>query len=345
MICEVDRPMGDIDKKELSEEMATNVVKEFVGNTMYVLLSTVNANMIKGFSFPYVAELEGKGKGLYFFSTYEYAKEFVEENEYEILDGVYPLAKLVPGEKLNNFETICAIAAHLGIMYIDFNPGHPNVALGTTIPWLQKVFNYDLSKITLLMSPKMKEELDKREDKNIPVNFNPMPIHKFKDPYALSKEKKDEIDNIPLVDYDDVKKYFDVIKELSLSELCYLSEVIKKTYLPRANAEGNKERVDILMAMYSVLDGVVIQKLDKKRTYTLLDNDEIFINHNQAAYLLYTDRFQYMGEYRYKEISLEGFVRQLELNDVSYAIITSGPGHMHLTSTIAIRQTLDKILK
>ena len=328
--------MSDDNKnvKGLSEEMAINVVKEFVGNNMYVLLSTVKANMIKGFSFPYVGELEGVGKALYFFSTYEYAKEFVEENDFEILDGIYPLAKLEPGEKMNSFETICAIAAHLGIMYIDFNPGHPNIALGTTIPWLQKIFNYDLSKITLIVSNKVKEEMEKKEDSKIPIDFNPMPIFKFKDPYF-----------IPLKEYEDVKLYFDAIKDLSISELCYLSEVIKKTYLPRASAEGNKERMDILMAMYSVLDGIVIQKLNMVKTYTLLDNDEMFINHNQAAYLLYTDRFQYMGEYRYKEISLDGFLRQMEVNDVSYAIITSGPGHMHLTSSAAIRQTLDKLSK
>ena len=339
--------MSDDNKnvKGLSEEMAISVVKEFVGNNMYVLLSTVKANMIKGFSFPYVGELEGVGKALYFFSTYEYAKEFVEENDFEILDGIYPLAKLEPGEKMNSFETICAIAAHLGIMYIDFNPGHPNIALGTTIPWLQKIFNYDLSKITLIVSNKVKEEMEKKEDSKIPIDFNPMPIFKFKDPYFIEKERKDELDVIPLKEYEDVKLYFDAIKDLSISELCYLSEVIKKTYLPRASAEGNKERMDILMAMYSVLDGIVIQKLNMIKTYTLLDNDEMFINHNQAAYLIYTDRFQYMGEYRYKEISLDGFLRQMEVNDVSYAIITSGPGHMHLTSAAAIRQTLDKLTK
>ena len=253
--------MSDDNKnvKGLSEEMAINVVKEFVGNNMYVLLSTVKANMIKGFSFPYVGELEGVGKALYFFSTYEYAKEFVEENDFEILDGIYPLAKLEPGEKMNSFETICAIAAHLGIMYIDFNPGHPNIALGTTIPWLQKIFNYDLSKITLIVSNKVKEEMEKKEDSKIPIDFNPMPIFKFKDPYFIDKERKDELDVIPLKEYEDVKLYFDAIKDLSISELCYLSEVIKKTYLPRASAEGNKDRMDILMAMYSVLDGIVIQ--------------------------------------------------------------------------------------
>ena len=339
--------MSDSNKnvKGLNEEMAINVVKEFVGNNMYVLLSTVKANMIKGFSFPYVGELEGVGKALYFFSTYEYAKEFVEENDFEILDGIYPLAKLDPNEKMNSFETICAIAAHLGIMYIDFNPGHPNIALGTTIPWLQKIFNYDLSKITLIVSNKVKEEMEKTEDSKIPIDFNPMPIFKFKDPYFIDKERKDELDRIPLKEYEDVKLYFDAIKDLSVSELCYLSEVIKKTYLPRESAAGNKERMDILMAMYSVLDGIVIQKLNMIKTYTLLDNDEMFINHNQAAYLLYTDRFQYMGEYRYKEISLDGFLRQMEVNDVSYAIITSGPGHMHLTSAAAIKQTLDKLTR
>lgn len=328
---------------EISEEMAINIVKEFTTNTMYMLLSTVQANMVRGYSFPYIRQIDEKGKVMFFFSTLEYAKEFIEENNFEILDGVYPLAKIEPGDQLNSFESICAVAAHLGIMYIDFNPNHPTVAMGVTLPWLQKCFNYDFTKITMLMSPAMKEEMDRRTDGKVPIAFSPMKIHKFKDPYTLSAERRAELDKIPDDNASSVEGYFETIKILNVPELIYVSNLLNKSLIPKANSEGNKLMVDMYIAMLHVLDGVIIQHMNQIKIYTLLDGEDMFINHNQAAYLIYTDRFQYMGEYRYKEVSLEGFLRRLEMNDVNYVIITAGPGQMHLTTTKAIQETLKKI--
>ena len=67
---------------DISEEMAINIVREFTTNTMYMLLSTVQANMVKGYSFPYVQQIDETGKVIFFFSTLEYAKEFIEENNF-----------------------------------------------------------------------------------------------------------------------------------------------------------------------------------------------------------------------------------------------------------------------
>lgn len=328
---------------DISEEMAINIVKEFTSNTMYMLLSTVQANMVKGYSFPYVQQIDETGKVIMFFSTLEYAKEFIEEHDFEILDGVYPLAKIEPNEKITSFESICAIAYHLGIMYVDFNPGHPNIAMGVTLPWIQKHFNYDLTKITMLLSPAMKEEMERRNDGKIPVLFSPMPIHDFKDLYSISKERREEIDKIPFDNEESVERYFEAVKVLEMPELIYLSNLLNKSYIPKANAEGDKLRVDMFIAMLHVLDGVIIQHLNQRTCYTLMDGEDMFVNHNQAAYLIYTDRFQYMGEYRYKEIPLESFLHRLEDNDVDYVIVTAGPGQMHITTTKAIKETLNKL--
>ncbi len=328
---------------EISEEMAINIVKEFTSNTMYILLSTVQANMVRGYSYPYVKEVDEYGRELFVFSSLEYAKEFVKVNDFEILDGVYPLAKIEPNDSLNSFESICAIASHLGVMYIDFNPAHPNIAMGVTIPWLQKVFGYDLTKITMLMSPQMKEEMDKRADGKVPVAFNPMPIHNFKDPYSLSKERREELDKIPLDNGKSVEKYFEAIKGLNMPELIYISNLLSKSYIPKANSEGDKAKVEQYIAMLHVLDATIIQFMDRLTTYTLLDGEDMFVNNNQAAYLIYTDRFQYMGEYRYKEVSLDGYLRRLQMNDVNYVMITAGPGQMHITTPKAIEETLRKI--
>lgn len=328
---------------DISEEMAVNIVKEFTSNTMYMLLSTVQANMVRGYSFPYIRPIDEHGKVMFFFSTLEYAKEFIEENDFEVLDGVYPLAKIEPGDQLCSFESICAIAAHLGIMYVDFNPNHPNIAMGVTLPWLQKNFNYDFTKITMLMSPAMKEEMDKRGDGKVPIAFSPMKIHNFKDPYNLTPERRAQLDKIPIDNAGSVEGYFEEIRILNVPELVYVSNLINKSYIPKANSEGDKKKVDMFIAMLHVLDGVIIQHMDQIKTYTLLDGEDMFINHNQAAYLIYTDRFQYMGEYRYKEVTLDGFLRRLQMNEVNYVIITAGPGQMHLTTTKAIEETIRKI--
>lgn len=328
---------------DISEEMAISIVKEFTSNPMYILLSTVQANMIKGYSYPYVKQIDEHGKLLFVFSSLEYAKEFIKVNDFEILDGVYPLAKIEPKDALNSFEVICAIAAHLGIMYIDFNPAHPNIAMGVTIPWLQKALDYDLNKITLLMSPQAKEEMEKRGDGKVPLGFNPMPIYDFKDPYTISDERKEELDKIPLNNISSVEKYFDAIKGLTMPELIYISNLLSKSYIPKANSEGNKLNVDMYIAMLHVLDSTIIQRVDKLDTFTLLDGEDMFVNNNQAAYLIYTDRFQYMGEYRYKEVSLDGYLGRLQVNDVNYVMITAGPGQMHITTPKAIEETIKKI--
>ena len=327
---------------DISEEMAINIVKEFTDNTMYILLSTVQANMMQGYSYPYVKEIDDNGKLLFIFSSLDYAKEFIHLNDFEVLDGIYPLAKIEPNDPLNSIEKICAIAAHLGIMYIDFNPAHPNISMGVTIPWLQKCFGYDLTKISMYVNPAMKDKLANGGINNMEIGFNPMPIYDFRDPYTITAERREVLDKIPTAHKRSIKGFFEDIRYLGVPELIYVSNLLTKTFIPRANTEADSKALEMFVAMLHVLDGAIIQAMDQLTTYTLLDGEDMLINHNKAAYLIYTDRFQYMGEYRYKEVPLDGFLRRLQMNEVNYVYITAGPGQMHLTTPQAIEEIVRK---
>lgn len=323
--------------KEMNEEEAINVLKGFVNGDLYILLSTVNANMIGGFSFPYVGQLEN-GKILFLFSDLDFAKLYCDNNGFEVLDGVYPLSKIDRDNVQTNLEMIVKIARQLGVTNVDFNPTHESLAFGVAIPWMQKVLDYDLSNISIIISEKEMNEIKAKNDGKMPLRFNPLPIFEYTNPYFISPQRRKMIDDIPLKTEKTIKEYVDEIKVMPLNELIYLSEVINRVHIAKAKEEKRTEDEKMFGTMYGVLDQVIIHILTKIRLYTLLDNGETFINQNKVAYILYTDRFKYMGEYRYQEITLGDFCDELEQKGINNLIITAGPGEMHLGSVAGIRE-------
>jgi len=325
---------------KMDEQTAIKVLKEFVAGDLYILLSTVNANMIGGFSFPYVGQLEN-GRILFLFSDLEYAKKYCDQCGYEVLDGLYPLAKIDPQSVPANLEMISKIATSLGVTNIDFNPCHESMAFGVLIPWMQKVLNYDLKDISLILSDQEMETLKKNNDGKVPVRFNPMGILGFSNPYFISNERKEQLGLIPLNSKGTVKEFVDIIKVLPLTELIFMSEVINRRYVVAAREENRVEDEKMFNTMYGILDQVILHVLTKLNLFTLLDNGETLIKQGKAAYILYTDRFKYMGEYRYKEIELEAFCDELEKKEVHSIIITAGPGEMHLTTVASLREFIN----
>lgn len=323
--------------KNMNEEAAIKVLQELVAGDMYILLSTVNANMIGGFSFPYVGQMEN-GRIIFIFSDLDYAKSYCDRCGYEVLDGLYPLSKIEQENIPANLEMIAKIAGQLGISHIDFNPGHESMAFGVTIPWMQKVLNYNLKDISLILSDQEMQMLKEKNDGKVPVRFNPMKILGFTNPYFISPERRTQIEQIPLDNKKTVKGFVDILKVMPVNELIYLSEVINRRYIVKAKEEGRVEDAKMLSNQYGIVDQVIIHILTKLRIYTLLDNGETLIKQGRAAYILYTDRFKYMGEYRYKEIELKEFIDELDEKEVNNVIVTAGPGEMHLSSVAAIRE-------
>lgn len=321
---------------DMNEQAAINALKEYVNGDLYILLSSVNANMIGGFSSPYVGKTD-KGLILLLFSDLDYAKSFCVENGYEVIDGVYPLSKIVKDNSQLGLEMILKIARHLGVELVDFNPGHESLAFGVRISWMQQVLNYDLDDISIIVSEKEMKEIREKKDGNMPLRFNPLQIFDFSNPYAISEERKDYISNIPFGNSATIQEYVDEIKFLPLNELIFLSEKLNRYYITEAKQKGELEEVRRLSNMYTVLDQVIINNMFKIKLYTLLDNDEVFTNQGRAGYILYTDRFKYMGEYRYKEIELVDLCNELEKKGVNSLIVTAGPGEMHLSTVAAIK--------
>lgn len=326
-----------INKNEMNEETAIKLLKEYVEGDLYILLSTVSANMIGGFSIPYVGQMEN-GRILFVFTDLEYAKKYCLDCGYEVLDGLFPLAKVIKDNIPANLEMISKIACQLGVTNIDFNPGHESMAFGVLIPWMQKVLDYDLKDISLILSDQEMKMLKEKNDGKVPVRFNPMQILGFKNSYFISPERRAQIDELPVKCGVTIKDFVDVIKVMPLNELILLSEVINRKYVDQARKEGRTEDERMFKGMYGVLDQVIINILCNLRLFTLLDNGETFIRNGNAAYILYTERFKYMGEYRYKEIDLKEFINELEEKGVKSLVITAGPGEMHLSTVASVKE-------
>lgn len=325
--------------ENFNEEAAVETLKKYVEGDLYILLSTVSANMMAGLSIPFIGQMDD-GKILFLFSDLEYAKKYCVDCGYEVLDGIYPLSKIDKNNLPANLEMIAKIASHLGVTHIDFNPCHETDGFGVTIPWMQKVLNYDLNNISVIMSQaEMKKMMEENGGKaKAPLRFNPMPILGFSNPYVISPERKKQIDEIPLKTDITVGQFVDILKFMPLTELIYLSETINRKYIAKAKQENDKAAEKMLGNLFGVLDQVIIHVLTRLQLYTLLDNGETYIAQNRVAYVLYTDRFKYMGDYRYLEIDLKDFCDELESKGINSLIITAGPGEMHLSSVAAIRE-------
>lgn len=66
------------------KEAITRAQKIMKLDYIYILLSTRNANMLKGISVPFICQLEDNRKGLLMFSKEDYAKEYIEKYQHDI---------------------------------------------------------------------------------------------------------------------------------------------------------------------------------------------------------------------------------------------------------------------
>lgn len=321
----------------MTEEQAISRLKEFMENDKYILLSTVKANMILGFSVPYVGEVE-QGKLIVMFDSLDYAKEYIEKMGFEVLDGVYPVAKIDDNNKAISAQNILNIALKMGITHLDINPAHSERELGVDIRWLAHVLNMDTEEIQVLISQKEKEELESDSNHQVELRFNGMPIYDYINPFVISEERKQEIAKIPILHAKTQAEYVESIQNMPINELCHLSEVILRRYIPHAKAQKKEDDEKFFNGLFNILDQVIIHQAIRLPLMTLLDGEDLFINKGQAAYLMYTDRFKYMGEYRHEDVDIREFLDKLDNMDINYIFITCGPYDMHLTTVDAFRE-------
>lgn len=338
----------------VDEQLAKNLLTD---DNLYMLLSTTKADMINGYSFPYVGNKGGENVILFLFvfRSLEKARQYVDDCGYEVLDGVYPIGKITTNEKFFNLENTLAIAKTLGIKYVELDGKEY-----FDIDWFFNVNKIEKQSLNIMLK---KEELDEIKGKSelggdkIPVRFNPINIVGYNNPYNITDERRKElveflmncparkdgisneefmsllgIDTVGIrneIDqsWEEAVQYF---MPLNLAEICFLNSIVQFQFLPKAQKEDSNEDLFLLKKVLGVIFEVTWRKLkEKKKLFTIADRTtKNLLVREGHAYILYTDLFKYQGKFDYVEINGEEELKNLiSKTNAKAIVVTDGPSH------------------
>ena len=302
-----------MDEKDL-KLMANKLYKD---DDVYILLSTRNANMFTGESQPYMGMLKDGRKILLVFTTYEYARKYVDSHGYEVLEGVYPIARIDRWDQYRNLYEICNTALQMGVELMDVDPGSEQ-AVGFEIAWFMKVNFLRPKEASVLLTKAEMENLDGK----IPLRMNMMPILDFKDPYIISEERKKEIISHIYAE----NPYIQLMENETLHENCYLMDVLNTEIMPKEKSEGNPN-MDQFYRINVWIMQIIWDKLANADIYVAVNKDtkEVYIKDN-SLYVLYTDFYKYMAPHEQRRLNnREELVQTIIATGVNKIIVTDGP--------------------
>lgn len=336
----------------VDEQLAKNLLTE---DNLYILLSTKQANMINGFSFPYVGNKGGDNVILFLFIFHdlEKAQQYVDDCGYEVLEGVYPIGKLTQGDKFMNLENTLSIANKLGVRYVELDGKE-----FFDIDWFFRVNKKENLSLNIMLK---KEELEEIQGKQtlsadkIPVRFNPINIVGYKNPYNITDDRRKELvdflmncperkggisnaDFMSLLGIDTLgtrtainqsrEESVQYFMPLNLAEICFLNSIVQFQFLPKAQNEGLKEDQIVFEKVLDVIFEVTWRKLmEKKKLFTIADRTtkELLVREGHA-YVLYTDLFKYQGKFDYIEIhGKEELFDLVSKTNAKAMVVTDGP--------------------
>lgn len=316
--------------EEISEEEAIKRAKGIMGlGRVYILLSTINADMLKGMSIPLICQLEDGRKGIIIFSKETYAREYIEKRRLEVLDGVYPIGVVEKEDKINGLHTILGIANAAKVDFLDFNPGFSDNSLGCNISWFMEV-NKLPKEISMLVSKENMDKILKENKGDIPLQFNPIKINDFDNKYSLD-ESSSRIILQKVFEGNSYQEHLKVFAEESLFECCHTMDYLYTRMLPMAEQENKIKDIEYFKSIIKIIESVIKEKLmEEKQLFTLVDaNTNEIVVKNGIVYILYTDRYKYMGQYKYKPIESQ-VSKWVERVGVTKAMVTDGPHGMAL---------------
>lgn len=302
-----------MDEKDL-KLMANKLYKD---DDVYILLSTRNANMFTGESQPYMGMLKDGRKILLVFTTYEYARKYVDSHGYEVLEGVYPIARIDRWDKYRNLYEICNTALQMGVELMDVDPGSEQ-AVGFEIAWFMKVNFLRPKEASVLLTKAEMENLDGK----IPLRMNMMPILDFKSPFIISEERKKEILSHIYAE----NPYMMLMENETLHENCYLMDVLNTEIMPKEKSEGNPN-MDQFYRINVWIMQIIWDKLANSNLFVAVENDtkEVHVK-NDSLYVIYTDFYKYMAPYEYRRVNDRTELVQIIIaSGVEKIVVTSGP--------------------
>lgn len=314
--------------KDEAEKRAKNILKQ---EYLYVILSTRQADYRQGVSIPYVCQIPENGKkGILLFSKEDDARTYIDQHQFEVLDGVYPIGQIKTNDNLRGLESIVSIANVMKIDFMDYNPGVGKGSIGCSIPWFIALNQFS-TEISILMS---QDEFKRTtaENEQVPLRFNPIRIYHYDDSYDIDADRSKSI-LLHIFECENREKAFQVFARETLFECCHTADYLCTMMIPKAQKEGKAEDEQYFRSVLRVLNLVIVGKLGSQpHLYTLIDPEtKQIVKKNDTGYILYTDRFKYMGKYEYRELPQEkGLLWLQEESGTNQFMVTDGPHGMAL---------------
>ena len=315
----------------ITQEEALMRIKYFAEQeTLYFIISFRQANMHRGYSIPYVAQTGDGKKGIICFTKEAYARAFIEAHHFEILDGIYPIGVSHKDDRGCNLKSILNIARAMAIDFIDCNVGVDDHTLGCDIVYFLEAAQM-MDEVSVLLTEKERERLEKGEGGDVTLRFNPMPILNYTNPYELTYEETKRLfdETFEQKDTATYKTYF--TEKQNLVENCCVMDYIQTCLIPQAQEQNKRSDMQYFLAVSKILSDVVREKIINEKTiYTLIDpaTGAPYVR-SECVYVLYTDRFKYMGQFQYEKLEGDSAAWNLFNEvDAKQAVVTDGPHGM-----------------
>ena len=312
----------------MTEQEANAKAKEIYDKrVLYTVLSEKKANLIQGTSTPFIGIVDDKPI-MYFFDTYDRAKSFIDEQNFECLGGNYPIAEVDKEDNYVGLKNLIDMAITLGVQHMDYNPLSED-AFGCQLNWFLTSNGLEHQQVSMFLTKEKAEETINSDGINL--DFNPMRIVNFKDDCVISDEKKNQYLRLIFDGGNTVGDYFAKYRELSLVECLLLLDYVTTKFIPSAMKENKKQDVQYFKQVEPILQQVVWEKVvEEKNLYTAIDRESgQLVAKNDSLYIFITNQYKYMGPYDYKKVDgIEGIRTLLRENRVKKVIVTDGPRYM-----------------
>ncbi|MBO4806520.1 MAG: hypothetical protein J5554_10800 [Paludibacteraceae bacterium] len=306
-------------------ERAKNLIE---AEELYVLLSISKANMLEGFSFPYIGNL-GEGKlTLYLFSTLDLAKQFVLGSDYEVLDGVYPIGKLEKKDQFSTLINTLIIAKKImNVSHFDID----GVASYDIAEFLEKneIKEYQVKIHLTNQEAEQAKASNGQNPPQLPRRFNPIRITNFHNRFAIPEERRKELSDSLFVKEGQTREEClnTYVNGQTLTENCFMLTILFLSFMPQAEKAKNETDLKYFAGIRHMLSMVIWMKLKaEKKLYTLVDpQTKKPIIHNESMCVLYTDRFKYIqGNCEYKELAGIEEIKQIVAENNLKSVVVDG---------------------
>lgn len=320
--------------QDLTKERAKRLAQM---DPLYILLSNRQANMLTGVSSPYIGQLEDGNRIVLLFETYQLAKDYIDRNGYDVLEGIYPIGKLSQSHLTANLATTLAVALRGGVKLMDINPSTDQV-FGYHIDWFMTTNQMD-KEFSMLVSEERVKGLLNQEGTTVPLTFPPILFAEFSNPYQMTDERRQELLASIFLDNSRAEDFFATFYDKqTLHDNCFVADVLSSSCIPKAEKEAKTDDLAYFKALHQALGQLVWKRLDDKKLYVLHHQKTGQLHlPNQSLHVLYTDLFKYMGHFDYRPLTSKAeLISLIKENSVKYLAVTDGPHGITLIETSTI---------